>query len=155
MPERNGLPFDSFDPGPRPLTVSELTSEIKALLEPTFDDLLVEGEISNCRAWSSGHVYFTLKDDQAQIRAVLFRMQARMLKFRPEDGMRVIARGRLSLYDVKGEYQIVCDRLEPQGLGALQAAFEQLKRQLKLEGLFDAARKRPLPILPRRIGIVT
>ena len=124
-------------------------------IEGAFASVAVEGEISNCRQWSSGHIYFTLKDDHAQIRAVMFRTTARQLKFRPEDGMRVVARGRLSVYEVKGEYQIVCDALEPHGLGALQAAFEQLKRRLQAEGLFDAARKRPLPVLPRRIGVVT
>jgi exodeoxyribonuclease VII large subunit len=115
----------------------------------------VEGEVSNCKPWSSGHIYFTLKDDYAQVRAVLFRMQARQLKFRLEDGMHVVVRGRLSVYEVKGEYQLIADAVDPHGLGALQAAFEQLKRKLQDEGLFDAARKRPLPALPRRIGVVT
>jgi exodeoxyribonuclease VII large subunit len=158
MPDWLGLPFDD-EPRPpavdRPLTVSELTAGIRTLLETSFGALAVEGEISNCRQWSSGHLYFTLKDDRAQIRAVMFRTAARALKFRPEDGMHVVARGRLSVYDVKGEYQIVCDALDPHGLGALQAAFEQLKRKLQREGLFDTARKRPLPVLPRRIGVVT
>lgn len=125
------------------------------MLEGSFGTIAVEGEISNCRQWSSGHVYFTLKDDYAQLRAVMFRMSARQLKFRLEDGMHVVARGRISLCEVKGEYQLVVDALEPQGLGALQAAFEQLKRRLQAEGLFDANRKRPLPVLPRRIGVVT
>ena len=115
----------------------------------------VEGEISNCRPAASGHLYFTLKDDSAQIRAVMFRTTARLLKFTPQDGQRVVARGRIGVYPTKGEYQIVCDALEPHGLGALQLAFEQLKKRLGAEGLFDAARKRPLPVLPRRIGIVT
>ncbi len=110
--------------------------------------MLVEGEISNCKQWSSGHLYFTLKDDYAQIRAVMFRTSVRQLKFRPEDGMHVLVRGRLSVYEVKGEYQLVCDSLEPRGLGALQLAFEQLKRRLQAEGLFEAGRKRPLPVLP-------
>ena len=155
MSERIGLPFDPEPSAGRPLSVSELTTAIKALIETTFGGIAVEGEISNCRLWSSGHIYFTLKDDHAQIRAVMFRLQARSLKFKLEDGMRVVVRGRISLYDVKGEYQIVCDAIEPHGLGALQAAFEQLKRRLKAEGLFDAARKRPLPVLPRRIGVIT
>ena len=117
--------------------------------------LAVVGEVSNCKSWSSGHLYFTLKDDYAQIRAVMFRTKVRLLKFQPEDGQRVVVRGRLSVYEVKGEYQLVCETMEPQGLGALQAAFEQLKRRLQAEGLFAAERKRPLPVLPRRIGIVT
>ncbi|MEZ5318218.1 MAG: exodeoxyribonuclease VII large subunit [Vicinamibacterales bacterium] len=151
------LPFDDEPAAPDrgPWSVSELTARLKALVEGTFTRVVVEGEISNCRQWSSGHVYFTLKDDFAQVRAVMFRTTARQLKFRPEDGLRVIARGRLGVYEVKGEYQIICDALEPHGLGALQAAFEQLKRTLQAEGLFDQARKRPLPVLPRRIGVVT
>jgi exodeoxyribonuclease VII large subunit len=155
MAPARGLPFDD-DAGTRPpFTVSEITARLKALVEGAFDRVAVEGEISNCRAWSSGHVYFTLKDDVAQIRGALFRGQARLLKFRLEDGMRVIVRGRLSVYEVKGEYQIVAETIEPHGLGALQAAFEQLKRALAAEGLFDDARKRPLPMLPRRIGLIT
>src|SRR5215207_2376555 len=137
------------------LTVSQLTSDIRHLLESEFARVTVEGEISNCRPWTTGHVYFTLKDAGAQIRAVMFRSAARGLKFRLEDGQRVIARGRIGVYDVKGEYQIVCDRLEPTGAGARQVAFEQLKRRLEAEGLFATARKRPLPFLPRKIGIVT
>ncbi len=162
LPPSGGLPFDEppresrdlREPRP-PLSVSELTARLKQTIETRFGQVLVEGEISNCKAWSSGHIYFTLKDDYAQIRAVLFRMQARQLKFRLEDGLRIVVRGRLSLYEVKGEYQLIADAVEPQGLGALQAAFEQLKRALAAEGLFDQARKRPLPVRPRRIGIVT
>jgi exodeoxyribonuclease VII large subunit len=150
-----GLPFDDRPAGRRALSVTELTASIRHLIEDGFGQLAVEGEISNCRQWSSGHLYFTLKDDRAQVRAVMFRTAARALTFRPEDGMRVVVRGRLSVYEAKGEYQIVCDALEPHGLGALQAAFEQLKRRLQQEGLFDAARKRPLPLWPRRIGVVT
>jgi exodeoxyribonuclease VII large subunit len=153
MDRAPGLPFDR-EPAP-PLSVSGLTAAIKQLIEQSFGWVLVEGELSNCRQWSSGHIYFTLKDERAQIRAVMFRTNARVLKFRPEDGMHVIVRGRLALYDAKGEYQIVCETLEPHGLGQLQAAFEQLKRRLQLEGLFDASRKRPLPVLPRRIGVIT
>src|SRR6187397_2221703 len=135
------LPFDDDEPPRtlRPWSVSEVTARIRSLLEEEFTGIAVEGEISNCRQWSS----------------VMFRLTARTLKFKLEDGMRVIARGRLSVYDQKGEYQIICDALEPHGLGALQAAFEQLKRKLEAEGLFDAARKRPLPTLPRRIGVIT
>src|SRR5829696_906553 len=153
------LPVPVAEPARTPqsgvLTVSQLTSDIRHLLESEFARVTVEGEISNCRPWTTGHVYFTLKDAGAQIRAVMFRSAARGLKFRLEDGQRVIARGRIGVYDVKGEYQIVCDRLEPTGAGALQVAFEQLKRRLEAEGLFATARKRPLPFLPRKIGIVT
>jgi exodeoxyribonuclease VII large subunit len=148
----------SFDDRPnriRPCSVSDLTMRLKGVIEEALGAVAVEGEVSNCRQWSSGHIYFTLKDDYAQLRAVMFRTNARQLKFRLEDGMHVVARGRISVYEVKGEYQLVADAVEPQGLGALQAAFEQLKRKLQAEGLFDAARKRVLPVLPRRIGIVT
>lgn len=150
------LPFD--DPpeaAPAVRTVSELTADLRLVIEDTFHAVVVEGEISNCRQWSSGHIYLTLKDDHAQIRAVIFRNTARLLRIKPEDGQHVIVRGRVSVYDVKGEYQIVCDAVEPFGLGARQAAFDALKRRLAAEGLFDQARKRPLPTLPRRIGIVT
>jgi exodeoxyribonuclease VII large subunit len=144
------LPFEDETPVPRgALSVSELTARLKQLVERGFGSLAVEGEISNCRQWSSGHLYFTLKDDYAQLRAVMFRTTARQLKFRPADGMHVVARGRLSVYETKGEYQMVCDALEPHGLGALQLAFEQLKKRLQADGLFDAARKRPLPPLRR------
>jgi exodeoxyribonuclease VII large subunit len=157
MDEWLDLPFDDTPPSrpARPLSVSELTARLKAVVEGAFGIVTVEGEISNCRAWSSGHVYFTLKDDVAQLRAVMFRTSARQLGFTPADGMRVVARGRISLYEVKGEYQLVCDALDRHGLGALQAAFEQLKRRLHAEGLFDVALKRALPVLPRRIGVVT
>jgi exodeoxyribonuclease VII large subunit len=156
MDRHPGLPFgDEAAPDRGPLSVGELSARLKALVERGFGSVLVEGEISNCRQWSSGHLYFTLKDDYAQIRAVMFRTSVRQLKFRPEDGTHVVVRGRLSVYEVKGEYQLVCDSLEPRGLGALQLAFEQLKRRLQAEGLFEAGRKRPLPVLPRRIGVVT
>jgi exodeoxyribonuclease VII large subunit len=156
MDESLDLPFhDDGPPARQPLSVSELTARLKALVEPHFDALAVAGEISNCKQWSSGHIYFTLKDDYAQLRAVMFRTTARLLKFRPEDGMRVVARGRLSVYEVKGECQLVCDALEPHGVGALQLAFEQLKRKLQAEGLFEHERKRALPVLPRRIGVIT
>jgi exodeoxyribonuclease VII large subunit len=139
----------------RVLTVSELTAAIRGLLETSFGDVWVDGEISNCRIWNTGHLYFTLKDGGAQVKAVMFRSALRYLKFKPEDGLHVIARGRLGVYDPKGEYQIVCEHLEPHGLGALQLAVEQLKKTLQAEGLFDQSRKRPLPALPRKIGIVT
>ena len=161
MSDYFGLPFDDDedqDVPPAvtaPWTVGDLTAAIRGTLEGTFSAVAVEGEVSNCRQWSSGHLYFTLKDDRAQLRAVMFRTTVRTLKFKPADGMRVVARGRLGVYDAKGEYQLVCDALDPHGLGARQAAFEALKRQLQAEGLFEQARKRPLPTLPRRIGVVT
>jgi exodeoxyribonuclease VII large subunit len=137
------------------LTVSELNATIRDLLENSLTNVWVEGEISNARVWNTGHMYFTLKDGASQIKAVMFRSAVRYLKFKPEDGLKVVARGKISVYDPKGEYQILCEHLEPKGLGSLQQAFEQLKKKLAAEGLFDPARKRPLPALPRRIGIVT
>jgi len=136
-------------------SVSELSLELKNLLEKQFPDVWVAGEVSNFRAATSGHLYFTLKDAGAQIRAVCFRNQARYLKFKPQDGISVIARGHLSVYEARGEYQLYVDFLEPAGVGALQLAFEQLKAKLAAEGLFDPARKKPLPVLPRAVGIVT
>jgi exodeoxyribonuclease VII large subunit len=136
-------------------TVSELAMRIKASLEEQFPAVWVEGEISNLRTPSSGHAYFTLKDDGAQLRCVLFRGRGRRVAFQPEDGMQVLAFGGLDVYLARGEYQLVVELLEPKGLGALQLAFEQLKRRLEAEGLFAAARKRPLPPFPRTIGIVT
>ena len=160
------LPFEEPgqpDPGPQPpaasprriLTVSELTGRIRTLLEAEFIEIWVEGELSNCRVWNTGHMYFTLKDAAAQVKGVMFRSALRTLRFRPQDGLRVVARGRVSVYDPKGEYQILCEHLEPEGLGARQLAFDQLKQRLSREGLFDARRKRPLPALPRKIGVVT
>jgi len=144
-----------FQPQRKIFTVSELNLEIKGLLEKRFPDVWVTGEVSNYRGATSGHLYFTLKDASAQIRAVCFRNQARYLKFKPQDGISVIARGHLSVYESRGEYQFYVDYLEPAGIGALQLAFEQLKQKLASEGLFDAARKKPLPVLPRAIGVVT
>ncbi len=141
--------------GRKVLSVSELSASLRGLIEEAFPDVWVEGELSNARVWNTGHLYFTLKDNASQIKGVMFRSTLRYLKFKPEDGLRVVARGRVSVYDPKGEYQLVCEHLEPQGFGPLQLAFEQLKKKLAAEGLFDAARKRPLPALPRRIGIVT
>src|SRR5579872_532500 len=135
----------------RPLTVTELTVRVRDLLEAEFFEVWVEGELSNCRVWNTGHLYFTLKDGGSQVRAVIFRSQLRYLKFKPADGLRVVARGRVSVYEPKGEYQLVCEHLEPHGFGARQLAFDQLKKRLQDEGLFDAARKRPLPALPRKI----
>jgi exodeoxyribonuclease VII large subunit len=139
----------------RVFTVTELTIRVRDLLEEHFFEVWVEGELSNCRVWNTGHLYFTLKDESTQVKAVIFRSALRYLKFKPADGLRVIARGRVSLYEPKGEYQLVCEHLEPHGLGALQLAFDQLKKRLQAEGLFDAGRKRPLPALPRKIGVVT
>ena len=135
--------------------MSELNATIRNLLESELQNVWVEGEISNARVWNTGHLYFTLKDGASQIKAVMFRSAVRYLKFTPEDGLKVVARGKISVYDPKGEYQILCEHMEPKGLGALQQAFEQLKKKLAAEGLFDPARKRPLPALPRRIGLVT
>jgi len=148
------VPFE-FQPQRKVFTVSELSTEIKNLLEKKFPDVWVTGEVSNFRGATSGHLYFTLKDASAQIRAVCFRNQARYLKFKPQDGISVIARGHLSVYEARGEYQLYVDYLEPAGVGALQLAFEQLKQKLAAEGLFDPARKKPLPVLPRAIGVVT
>jgi exodeoxyribonuclease VII large subunit len=139
----------------RVVSVSEVTAGIRMAIESGFDELWIEGEISNCRVWNTGHVYFTLKDSAAQLKAVMFRSASRYLKFTIEDGIHVVARGRLSVYEPKGEYQLVCEHLEPHGRGALQLAFEQLKRKLQAEGLFAADRKRPIPSLPNKIGIVT
>jgi exodeoxyribonuclease VII large subunit len=136
-------------------SVSELTASIKAALEEGFPMVWVEGEISNLRTPGSGHAYFTLKDEGAQISAVLFRGRGRRVRFELEDGMQVLAFGGLDVYAARGQYQLVVEMMEPKGLGALQLAFEQLKRKLEAEGLFDQARKRPLPAFPRVIGIVT
>ena len=136
-------------------TVSELTMRIKATLEEGFPMVWVEGEISNLRTPGSGHAYFTLKDEGAQLSAVLFRGRGRRVRFDLEDGMQVLAFGGLDVYAARGQYQLVVEMMEPKGLGALQLAFEQLKRKLEAEGLFDEARKRPLPAFPRVIGIVT
>jgi exodeoxyribonuclease VII large subunit len=135
--------------------VSEITARIRDLLEGQFTDVWIEGEVSNFRPAQSGHLYFTLKDSRAQIRCVCFRDNVRLLKFRPEDGLHITVRGSVSVYDQRGEYQVYVTNIEPVGLGALQLAFEQLKKKLAAEGLFDESRKKPLPALPRCIGIVT
>ena len=150
-----GQAFFDFKPKRKIYSVFELSQEIRAVFEEQFPDVWVTGEVSNYRPAHSGHLYFTLKDQNAQLRAVCFRTKARYLKFKPEDGLSVIARGQLTIYEARGEYQLVVEFLEPAGLGALQLAFEQLKTKLAAEGLFDAARKRPLPVLPRTIGVVT
>jgi exodeoxyribonuclease VII large subunit len=137
------------------LTVTQLTNQVKGLLEGSFPDVWVEGEISNLSIPQSGHAYFTLKDEQSQVRAVLFRSSQRFLKFTLQHGLQVICRGRVSVYEPRGEYQLIVDYIEPKGVGALQLAYEQLKAKLEKEGLFDLDRKKPLPLLPQRIGIVT
>jgi exodeoxyribonuclease VII large subunit len=143
------------EPQRRIYTVSQLGAEIRDLLERRFIDIWVEGEISNFKSSTAGHLYFTLKDERAQLAAVCFRNAARLLRFRPENGKAFRARGRLTTYDLRGEYQLIVEVLEPAGLGALQLAFEQLKEKLDKEGLFSAERKRPIPPLPARIGVVT
>ncbi len=136
-------------------TVSGLNREIKEILEDHYGLVWVVGEVSNFRAPSSGHYYFTLKDEDSQIRAVMFRGQNRRLSFLPEGGMKVMGCGRLTVYEPRGEYQIILELLEPKGIGALQIAFEQLKTRLQEEGLFDEAKKKTIPFLPRKIGVVT
>ncbi|HSC57447.1 MAG TPA: exodeoxyribonuclease VII large subunit [Nitrospira sp.] len=137
------------------LTVSELTGLIRTSIESEFCDLWLEGEISNLRMPGSGHVYCTLKDDSSQIRAVLFRSSALRMRFTLQEGMCVVVRGRLTIYEPRGEYQIVLESVEPKGVGALQLAFEQLKARLAAEGLFDESRKKALPAFPRTVGVVT
>ena len=135
--------------------VSELTAQVRDLLEHTFRDLWVQGEVSNFRVSPYGHFYFTLKDESAQLRCFVNRKDARFLRLRPEDGLAVTVRGSLSVYEQRGEYQLLVNYLEPVGVGALQLAFEQLKARLAAEGLFAAERKKPLPMLPQRIGLIT
>lgn len=137
------------------LTVSEITQQIKEHLEGKFSEVWVTGEVSNFRVPPSGHQYFVLKDDKAQMRGVMFRGMNSKLKFVPEDGLEVLCFGTLSVYETRGEYQLIIRHMEPKGIGALQLAFEQLKKKLEAEGLFDEDRKRPLPVLPRKIGIIT
>ncbi len=138
-----------------PLTVSALTQRIKLSLEKGFPSLAVVGELSNYKQHSSGHHYFTLKDEVSQISGVMWRSRVPTLAFRPLDGMKVVVTGRLSVYDVRGTYQIDVSTMRPLGEGDLQRAFEELKRKLSAEGLFDAGRKKPLPEYPERIGIIT
>jgi exodeoxyribonuclease VII large subunit len=135
--------------------VRELVEQVRGTIEKKFFDVWVEGEISNFRPAPSGHIYFSLKDAEAQLPVVLFRRQAVLLRFRPEDGLHVLVRGRVSVYEQRGQLQLVAETLEPVGAGSLQLAFEQLKERLKAEGLFDAERKHPLPAFPRTVGIVT
>ncbi len=146
----NRLPLDR-----QVFTVSELTSQIKEILEGTFVGIWVEGEISNLRRPSSGHMYLTLKDETTQVSAVMFRSSSRDLRFAPKDGLAVIVYGRVSVYERRGEYQIAVEYMEPKGIGALQLAYEQLKERLAQEGLFDPAHKKPLPLLPQKVGVIT
>jgi exodeoxyribonuclease VII large subunit len=148
-----GLTFSA--PERKVWIVRDLVAAVRTRVEREYSDIWVEGEISNFRAHDSGHLYFTLKDQNSQIRAVMFRSQARLLRFRPEDGMHVVLRGRVTVFEGRGELQLSAEYLEPKGAGALQIAFEQLKAKLESEGLFDASRKKPIPALPRCIGIVT
>src|SRR5215472_17061327 len=148
-----GLVFQA--PPRKVYPVRELVAAVRTQLEREFTDVHVEGEISNYRPAESGHLYFTLKDGAAQLRAVMRRTQARLLRFRPENGMHIVARGRVTIYEERGDLQFQAEYLEPKGAGALQIAFEQLKAKLAGQGLFEAARKRSIPALPRRVGIVT
>jgi exodeoxyribonuclease VII large subunit len=136
-------------------SVSRLNQEARLLLEQGFPRIWLEGELSNVSRPSSGHLYFTLKDARAQIRAAMFRSRNQAIRFRPEEGLQVLVRGRISLYEPRGDYQLIVDQMEEAGDGALRRAFEELKRKLDAEGLFDAARKQPLPTLPSRIGVIT
>jgi exodeoxyribonuclease VII large subunit len=145
----------NLKPERRIFTVTELSGTIRELFARNFTDIWVEGEISNCREAQSGHLYCTLKDERAQVRCVCFKNQLRLMKFRPEDGLHVTVRGSISVYEARGEYQIYVEHIEPVGLGALQLAFDQLKKRLEAEGLFAAGRKKPLPVLPRCIGLIT
>jgi exodeoxyribonuclease VII large subunit len=151
--EQLGLAFAA--PLRKVYAVRELVAALRTQVERAFTDIYVEGEISNYRPAESGHLYFTLKDGSAQLRVVMWRTQARLLRFRPENGLAVIARGRATIYDERGDLQLQAEMLEPKGAGALQLAFEQLKAKLAAEGLFDAGRKKPIPTLPRCIGVVT
>jgi exodeoxyribonuclease VII large subunit len=152
--EQFALEFDLV-PKRRIFTVSELNAAIRTILDDEFRDVWVSGEISGIKLAASGHYYFTLKERDSQVKCVAFRSAHRYWKFKPLDGLAVLARGRIDVYEVRGEYQLQVEMLEPQGLGALQLAFEQLKKKLAAEGLFSAERKRPLPRFPRRIGMVT
>jgi exodeoxyribonuclease VII large subunit len=149
------LGFQFRPPERRIWTVRALVSAVRSHIEREYSDCWVEGEISNLRIPDSGHLYFTLKEESAQIRVVMFRSSAKLLRFRPENGLHVTVRGRITVYEDRGELQISAEFMEPKGAGALQLAFEQLKARLQAEGLFEAARKKPIPPLPQRIGIIT
>ena len=149
------LGFQFRPPERRVWTVRALVSAVRAHIEREYSDCWVEGEISNLRIPDSGHLYFTLKEEASQIRVVMFRSSAKLLRFRPENGLQVTVRGRITVYEDRGELQISAEFMEPKGAGALQLAFEQLKARLQAEGLFEAARKKPIPPLPLKIGIIT
>jgi exodeoxyribonuclease VII large subunit len=149
------LNFEEPAPTRRIWPVRELVGKVRGLVEQKYNDVWVEGEISNFRPAPSGHIYFTLKDADAQLPVVLFRRQALLLRFRPEDGLHVLVRGTVSVYEQRGQMQLIAETMEPVGAGSLQLAFEQLKERLKAEGLFETSRKRPLPAFPRTVGIVT
>ncbi len=149
------MEIDSLVKPDRIYTVSEITRLVRAELENSFPFLWVEGEVSNFHRHQSGHLYFTLKDEMCQLRSVMFRSEARQVIFELKDGLRVVCRGRISVYEPRGEYQLLVEVVEPKGKGALQLAFEQLKEKLKKEGLFDPARKKKLPLLPKKVGVVT
>ena len=155
METTDQLGFQFRPPERRVWTVRALVSAVRSHIEREYSDCWVEGEISNLRIPDSGHLYFTLKEESAQIRVVMFRSSAKLLRFRPENGLHVTIRGRITVYEERGELQISAEFMEPKGAGALQLAFEQLKERLQAEGLFDAARKKPIPPLPQRIGIIT
>ena len=164
---REGSPFPSQKSQSKPTlnqsvtlerriwSVRALVTDIRQHVETDYTDLWIEGEISNCRPAPSGHIYFTLKDGEAQLPVVVFRRQASLLRFRPADGLAVLVRGRVSIYESRGQLQLIAETMEPRGAGTLQLAFEQLKARLLAEGLFDAARKRPLPSFPKCVGIIT
>ena len=145
----------SHGAGPQVYQVSELTRDIKAIMEAAFDSIWVEGEISNFRTAASGHSYFVLKDQNSQIRCVLWKGNRTRIKFQPEDGDKILLFGRITVYGARGEYQIDTESMEPRGLGALQKAFEQLKTKLEKEGLFNEEKKKSLPQFPWKIGVVT
>ncbi|HET7747664.1 MAG TPA: exodeoxyribonuclease VII large subunit, partial [Vicinamibacteria bacterium] len=159
--EQKGLDFgpSATPPAPEPkrraLSVSELTARLQDVLEREFFDVWVEGEISNLTMATSGHWYFSLKDHRSQVRAVVWKTATRLIRFRPRDGMKVLARGSVKVYAPKGDYQVQVEVLEPLGKGTLQQAFEDLKEKLSREGLFEEKRKRPLPMLPRRVAVIT
>jgi len=162
-PRRAAAPHHGGESVPEPVpilerkiwTIRELVAGVRRRLEREYENVWVEGEISNCRPAASGHIYLTLKDGDAQLAVVLFRVQASLLRFRPQDGLAVLVRGRISVYDQRGQLQLIAETMEPRGAGALQLAYEQLKTKLMAEGLFDQARKRPLPPFPRCVGVVT
>jgi len=155
METTDQLGFHFRPPERRVWTVRALVSAVRSHIEREYSDCWVEGEISNLRIPDSGHLYFTLKEESAQIRVVMFRSSAKLLRFRPENGLHVTVRGRITVYEDRGELQISAEFMEPKGAGALQLAFEQLKARLQAEGLFEASRKKPIPPLPQRIGIIT